>query len=77
MASNYTTAGPGTNELVKVAALDGQGPRILAYENLIEEQAQAMFVAASFGQDPMKALQEKQTAIRIYFEPLKTEDLLT
>ena len=47
--------------------------RILAYENLIEEQDQAMFVAASFGQNPIKSLQEKQTAIRIYFEPLRTE----
>lgn len=50
-------------------------PRIMEVENMAPAQEFAGRAAVLRGEDPVAAIQAKPTAIRVYFHPLRAEDI--
>ncbi|MBY3363744.1 hypothetical protein [Rhizobium laguerreae] len=73
----YSVRAPATNEPVDAFGLAIKAPRFIAIENDANVQNGYAFTAASFGEDPVKAIQENPTKIRVYYDPLRQEDLIT
>lgn len=72
----YTLTGPAVNEPVDAYQLSGLAPRVLVIENDAAEQESAGLAAVLADADPVEAIQNLPTAIRVYFQPLRTEDII-
>ncbi|CDN46826.1 hypothetical protein [Neorhizobium galegae] len=73
----YGVTAPGVNAPVDTYSLDNQGPRILVVENEADTQDGFGRNASESGGDPVAAIAANPTILRIYFEPLRQEDLIT
>ncbi|WP_027489225.1 hypothetical protein [Allorhizobium undicola] len=73
----YDLSAGGLNEPVKAWALAGATPRFVVVENEEPQQQFAGFAAAAAGDDPVAAISAMPTAIRVYFDPLRQEDLIS
>jgi hypothetical protein len=69
----YSITAPATIEPVNAFALGGTAPRVLEYEN--QEPSQRS--AAILSDDPIASIAANQTKIRIYFDPIREEDLIS
>ena len=72
----YTLTGPAVNEPVDAYQLPGMPPRVMVIENDAGQQESAAHGAVLLGEDPVAAIQNMPTAIRVYFEPLRSEDIM-
>ena len=73
----YDMTAGGVNEPVKAWALDGATPRFVVVEHEEPDQRWTGFEAAATGFDPVEAISSMPTAIRVYFDPLRQEDLIS
>lgn len=73
----YSVQAPAVNEPVDAFALAIKAPRFVEIETEAEQQEGFMFNASSFGEDVVKALENNPTRIRVYYDPLRTENLIT
>ncbi len=73
----YGVNAPGVNEPVDVYALPGKPPRVLRIDNPVDIQNGYGNAASLAGTDPVKAIADNPTILRVYFEPLRQEDLLS
>ncbi len=73
----YGVKAPGVNEPVDVYALPGKPPRVLRIDNPVDVQNGFANAASLAGSDPVKAIADNSTILRVYFEPLRQEDLLS
>ncbi|TAV14722.1 hypothetical protein [Rhizobium ruizarguesonis] len=65
------------NQPVDAFALAIKAPRFVEIENDAVEQEGYMFNASSFGGKIEQALKDNPTRIRVYYDPLRTENLIT
>jgi len=72
----YDVTAPGVNTPVNTYTLDSQGPRILVVENDADLQNGFARIASENGGNPVEAIEANPTILRIYFEPLRQEDLI-
>ncbi|MBY5684821.1 hypothetical protein HFO32_22115 [Rhizobium leguminosarum] len=73
----YDMSAAAVNEPVKAWALAGSSPRFVIVENEEPEQRFAGFAAAAIGESPVEAISAMPTAIRVFFDPLRQEDLIS
>ncbi|CAN7259600.1 hypothetical protein LJR098_001069 [Rhizobium sp. LjRoot98] len=73
----YHVTAPAVNAPVNADTLDSQAPRILVVENEADAQAGFARDAAESGGDPAAAIAANPTKLRVYYEPLRQEDLIT
>jgi hypothetical protein len=73
----YDMTAGSVNEPVKAWALAGATPRFVVVENEEPAQRFAGFSAAAVGEDPVAAISAMPTAIRVFFDPLRQEDLIS
>ncbi len=73
----YDVTAPAVNNPVNAETLDSQGPRILVVENEADEQERFARAAAESDGDPVAAIAANPTRLRIFYEPLRQEDLIT
>ncbi|MEY9198456.1 hypothetical protein ABIA16_003572 [Sinorhizobium fredii] len=73
----YSVRAPAINEPVDAFGLAIKAPRFLEIENEAPVQDGYAFNAASFGENPVKAVEANPTKIRVYYDPLRQEDLIT
>lgn len=72
----YDFSAPAVNEPVNAYALDSQSPRFLVIENEADLQEGVGHEASFLGNNPVAAIQNVPTAIRVYYEPLRVEDTI-
>ncbi|RVL87680.1 hypothetical protein CN140_01745 [Sinorhizobium meliloti] len=73
----YDLTAAAINEPVEAWALAGATPRFVVVENEEPEQRFAGFAAAAIGESPVEAISAMPTAIRVFFDPLRQEDLIS
>ncbi|TAW65442.1 hypothetical protein ELI15_14200 [Rhizobium ruizarguesonis] len=73
----YSVQAPAVNQPVDAFALAIKAPRIVEIENEAVEQEGHMFNASSFAGKIEQALLDNPTRIRVYYDPLRSENLIT
>lgn len=73
----YQLQAPAVDEPVNCYALPGKAPIIVKIENDAYDQDNIASNAVLTGQDPVEAISNAPTTIRVYYDPLRKEDLIT